>query len=338
MRIIGFLLLLLPVLELSAATQHGEYSGAMESVHPDWFKESFLIFEEDVQEATAAGKRVMIYVYQDGCPYCNAFVHHNLAQREIESQLREHFDVIALNMWGDREIESITGQRFTEKTFAKAIGVQYTPTLLFLDESGQVILRLNGYVPPPQFKIALDYVAGRKEQALSYQDYYAKIQPPPVSGELRTEPYFMAPPFRLAERTSERPLLVLFEQKQCPACERFHDTVLADPVSQDLLQRFDVVQLDMWADTPLQTPSGEDTTARQWARELTIAYAPSMVFFDSTGQEVMRTDALFKNFHTQSVLDYVQSGAYRTEPEFQRYLQARAERLIERGQNVNIWE
>ena len=269
MRIIGFVLLLLPVLSLSAETPRGEYSGAMESVHPTWFKESFLIFEEDVQEATTAGKRVMIYVYQDGCPYCNAFVEHNLAQRDIETQLREHFDVIALNMWGDREIKSITGQSFTEKTFAKAIGVQYTPTVLFLGESGQIVLRLNGYVPPQQFKIALDYVAGRKEQQLSYQDYYAQAQPPPASGELRSEPYFMPPPFKLDDRDSERPLLVLFEQKECPACERFHDTVLAIvyapsmvffdtrradallksfhllqyfDISQDLLQYFDIVQ------------------------------------------------------------------------------------------------
>ena len=94
----------------------------------------------------------------------------------------------------------------------------------------------------------------------------------------------------------------------------------------------------MWADTPLQTPTGHDSTARQWARELAIVYAPSMVFFDTSGQEVMRADALLKSFHTQSVLDYVQSGAYREEPEFQRYLQARADRLIEQGENVDIWE
>ena len=345
-RLIGLALTLLlyAMPAYSQALQEGvrgSYSGAVESVHPDWFKQSFLVFEEDVQEATAAGKRVLIYVYQNGCPYCDALINHNMAQRDIETKLRQHFDVIALNMWGDRSIESVTGQSFTEKTFARAIGVTYTPTLLFLSESGQVVLRLNGYVPPRQFRLALDYVAGHKEQEYSFQDYLASVQPPPGSGELRTERYFMTPPYRLAERVREtgpaRPLLVLFEQQQCPDCEQFHEHVLGAAETRVLLEQFDVVQLDMWADTPLQTPSGEASTARQWARSLAIAYAPSLVLFDHQGQEVIRADAQFKRFHTQSILDYVISGAYHNEPEFQRYLQARAERLLEQGVNVDIW-
>ena len=344
-RLMSLLLLLLyATLTYSQAQQkeqhdalRGTYSGAVETAHPDWFKQSFLIFEEDVQEATAAGKRVLIYVYQQGCPYCDALINHNMAQRDIETQLRQHFDVVALNMWGDRDIESITGQSFTEKTFAQAISVRYTPTLLFLSESGRIVLRLNGYVPPQQFRLALDYVAGHKEQQYSFRDYVAAMQPTPTTGELRAEPYFMVPPYRLAERAAQRPLLVLFEQQQCPDCEQFHDQVLADAQTQALLQQLDVVQLDMWSETPLQTPSGQTRTAQQWAQELAIAYAPSMVLLDSQGQEVMRVDAHFKRFHIQSVLDYVLSGAYQTEPEFQRYLQARAERLIEQGQDVDIW-
>ena len=37
---------------------------------PDWFKNSFLDIREDVADAKAAGKRLVLYFYQDGCPYC----------------------------------------------------------------------------------------------------------------------------------------------------------------------------------------------------------------------------------------------------------------------------
>jgi thioredoxin-related protein len=37
---------------------------------PAWFAASFLDFRDEVAEAARAGKRVMIYLGQDGCPYC----------------------------------------------------------------------------------------------------------------------------------------------------------------------------------------------------------------------------------------------------------------------------
>jgi len=39
----------------------------------------------------------------------------------------------------------------------------------------------------------------------------------------------------------------------------------------------------------------------------------------------------------QSALDYVASGAYRGQPEFQRYIEKRADALRARGQKVNLW-
>jgi thioredoxin-related protein len=96
------------------------------------------------------------------------------------------------------------------------------------------------------------------------------------------------------------------------------------------------VQLDRQADTPVITPQGQRTTASAWARDLDLVYVPSIVFFDRRGQEVMRIDAFLKNFHVQSVFDYVLQEAYLTEPNFQRFLSARAERLREEGIDVDI--
>jgi len=58
-----------------------------------------------------------------------------------------------------------------------------------------VVLRLNGYLPPPRFKVALDYVAGCTEKELSYHDYVAANLPPGKTGELIKEDFFSAPPY-----------------------------------------------------------------------------------------------------------------------------------------------
>jgi thioredoxin-related protein len=63
-----------------------------------------------------------------------------------------------------------------------------------------------------------------------------------------------------------------------------------------------------------------------------------MIFFDHQGQEVFRTEAFLRSFHIQSVMDYVATGAYLEEPEFQRYIERRADGLRARGVEVNLMD
>ena len=77
---------------------------------------------------------------------------------------------------------------------------------------------------------------------------------------------------------------------------------------------------------------------RDWAKQLDIKYAPSLLFFNTSGEEVFRTDAYLKAFHVQSVMDYVSSGDYKTQSNFQRYIDIRADQLREQGIEVNLME
>lgn len=321
----------------------GKFYGAIQTEYPDWFKESFLEFNEDVAEAAAAGKRLMVVFHQPGCPYCNAFVERNLSQKDIEKAVRKNFDSIGLNMWGSREIASIDGKNYTEKTFAAALKVQFTPTILFFNEQGKVVLRLNGYIPPHKFKIAVDYVSKKQETKISYRDYAAKRLPKtdsgrPGKGKLHNEDFFAAKPYDLTRnKKNKKPVAVFFEQQDCPNCDTLHKQVLVDKGIRKTVKDFDAIQLDMWSDTPVITPTGKKTTAKKWARKLDIKYAPTMIVFNSNGKEIIRSEAFFKVFHTQGMLTYVSSGGYKKQPSFQRYLADLAHDIRMTGKDVDIW-
>ena len=96
---------------------------------PSWFKESFLDIREDVAEAAKSGRRLMLYFHQDGCPYCAKLLRENFGDKAIADKTRKHFDVIAINLWGDREVTDLLGKATTEKAFAKALRVQFTPNV-----------------------------------------------------------------------------------------------------------------------------------------------------------------------------------------------------------------
>ena len=322
----------------TASSPEGRLLGGVETTYPDWFKDSFLEFEDDVREAAEQGRRVILFFHQDNCPYCNALVERNLSQKHIEDKVRRHFDVIALNLRGDREVVSVDGTRYSEKSFASALGVQFTPTLLFLDENGKLVLRLNGYLPPADFELALDYVSGRlDQQGIEFRDFAAGKRSREETGGLNERQFFSPPPYDLAGPERERPIVVFFEQRQCPACDVLHREVLGGDGVNSLLDPFLAIQLDMWSGQTLVTPDGKDTTARDWAAALGVNYAPTIILFSPEGEEVIRLEAVFKRFHTLTAFDYVASGTWRQEPDFQRYLTDRADRIRASGQDVNIW-
>jgi thioredoxin-related protein len=122
---------------------------------PSWFAESFLEFPQDVKEAAQDGKRLMLYFWQDGCPACRKMKETTFADRAIVDQTRRHFVAVALNVHGERELRWTDGRTMREKSLARALNIRGTPTLLFLDEKGSVVLRLVGYVPPERLLAAL---------------------------------------------------------------------------------------------------------------------------------------------------------------------------------------
>lgn len=307
---------------------------------PDWFKASFLDLREDLSEASSTGKRVVLYFYQDGCPYCAKLLRENFSDQALVAYTRQHFEIVALNLWGDREVTDLHGQVLTEKDFSAAIKVQYTPTLIFLDEQGRVALRINGYFPPHKLKAALQYVAQKEETRHNFAAYLAKTAPQAAKGQITPVADALPAPLQLADnrKASYRPLMVLFEQPHCSACDEFHGDVLKDRGLAISMTNLDVAQVDISSNQPLQTPDGKTLTASTWAKQLGVQFTPSLVFFDQAGKEVFRTEAYLRTFHLHGAMDYVISGAYQYQPNFQRYLQRRNEELQARGFPVNLME
>jgi thioredoxin-related protein len=292
---------------------------------PAWFTETFLEIPEDVRDAARVRKRVMLYFGQDGCPYCKELMQTSFTQRAIVEKARRHFVAIALNVWGDREVTWTDGRRMGEKALARALRVQFTPTLMFLDENGAVVARLNGYYPPHRLAAALDYAAGIAGKGLRFEDYMNTAVKDAASAALHDEIFFLKPPVDLSR---SKPVALLFETPYCAGCDELHREGFKRPEVLKLIERFDVYRL---------TLDDRRDAAATWAGALRVSYTPTIVFFNG-GKEVFRIEAYLRPFHLASALDYVASGAYRTEPSFQRYIQARAERLRERDGSVDLWK
>ncbi len=333
--------------ESNATTANEDFE---DIVYPDWFKTSFMELEEDIIEAQEADKRLMLVFHQPGCPYCNAFVEQNLSQVDIEETVKNNFDVIEINMWGDLEVVNVDGEEFTEKTFAEYLEVQFTPTVLMYHSDGSIAMRINGFFPPDRFRSALDYVMNEDTDAKSFNEYLAAVKPELLDASLSNTntpvayDYFKQDNFTakntvlLPGDAQEKPYILLFEQRDCANCVQFHSTVLAEEEIHGMLKEFDVFRIDMWGRDLVRQSNGTELSGRDFAKQLGIDYAPTMVIFSSDHEEVIRSESWLRRFHTKTMFEYTLTGEWKKQPSFQRFIRAKADEIRESGGDVSILE
>ncbi len=101
---------------------------------PEWLRETFQDLSEDLAEANAEGKRLLIMVEQRGCIYCTKMHEEVYPDPAIDQLIRDHYFVVQINLFGDVEVTDFDGTVLAEKEMATRWGVMFTPTMIFLPE------------------------------------------------------------------------------------------------------------------------------------------------------------------------------------------------------------
>ena len=294
-----------------------------ELVYPDWFKLSLGDLNDDLEEARKSGKKgIITYLGQKRCAYCEQFFKTSLADTDIQNYLRKHYDIIAFDIWGIDEVTDTDGKQYTERELSLHYKTNFTPSLVFYDLEGTPVFRLRGFYPPYKFRAALQFTVEEFYKTEKFSDYFARANPGEyfLLGGLTERDFFLEQPYDLAALLgNNKATAVFFEQGNCHACDLLHSDPLAKDLSIEELEKMNVIQLNMWADTPLVTPQGVKTTAKDWAKSLDIFYAPSIVFFDNSGKEIIRVDSVTYFYRLWGVLDYVNQKGYEKSSDYQEW-------------------
>ncbi|MDH5181466.1 MAG: thioredoxin fold domain-containing protein [Gammaproteobacteria bacterium] len=282
---------------------------------PDWFKLSFLDIREDIEDAKQGKRGLIIYYGQKYCPYCKAHLQNNWGDKSIIAYTRANFDVIAIDIRGNRTVTTLNGKEISERDFAIQQKANFTPALQFYDRKGKLALKITGYRQPYQFKAALEYVADLHHEKESFPQYYARAEKAYSFGsdKLNEMAQFNAP------LQAGRPGVVFYEHSSCHACDVLHGGPLLNKEIQQRLAQLNVRQVDIQSDAPVQALDGKNLSGKQRARQLQLDYAPTLIFYDPQGKEIIRIDAVVWFFRLRNVLDYVTGGAYQRYPDFQEW-------------------
>ena len=307
----------------------GKMTGGQKYDLPAWFKTSFLDLPDDAKEAKAHGRQLMLFLHLEECPYCARILDENFREGATKEFIEQHFDVIGIDIRGNRSVGWFDGHQYSEQDWARKLKVHATPTIIFIDPEGQIALRLNGFRKRQTFRHELDYVQQKAYRRESLASFVAQQKQTPY--RLRAEPMFR-------EMTDfkgyRQPLAVMFEDTDCTDCDEFHDKVLTHPDVLPELSRFTIVRLDAYSDQPITDIDGRRTTPQQWAARLGLTYRPGILLFNE-GKERARLDGMLYHFHFKELLRYVSGEHYKRYDSFSQYNAARRKELLEKGVNID---
>jgi len=152
--------------------------------HLDWYLESFLDLAEDLEAATAKGKRFAIMWGLKGCPACKRMHLVHFADPKIEAYVRDNFEILHLNHIGARIVTDFDGRKLGEKALGETYEVRFTPSIQFFPEDAgklrsmagkaREVARMPGLLDPPEFLGMFRYVREKAYETAPFADWIKK--------------------------------------------------------------------------------------------------------------------------------------------------------------------
>lgn len=171
---------------------------------------------------------------------------------------------------------------------------------------------------------------------------------------LHVQPWFIDSFLDLREDAAEaaaanKQLVIIWEQRGCPYCREMHRVNLRIPETVDYITRnFVVLQLNLWGDREVTDFDGEVLSEKKLARKWRVQFTPTISYLPKPaagnggkpGQEieVWRLMGYWKPFHFHHSFVYVREKGYESQPNFQRWLQKKADELQAQGKEVKLWD
>jgi thioredoxin-related protein len=110
-------------------------------------------------------------------------------------------------------------------------------------------------------------------------------------------------------------VMLFFTTEGCSYCHRFLETSLSDEaIVERLRAHFDVLGLEIFSDAELTAPDGASMPVKAFAERQGVQFAPSLLFFGTNGEPLLRLTGYYAPERFARVLDYLIAGAHARQP------------------------
>ena len=116
-----------------------------------------------------ADRPLAVFFEQHECHACDILHTEPLSDPKTRDMLRQ-FQAVQLDMWSDTRVITPAGRRTTAQEWAEDLGIYYAPAIVFFDEQGEEIIRVDAVVRLYRLQGVVEYVLTKGyREAPTYQ-------------------------------------------------------------------------------------------------------------------------------------------------------------------------
>lgn len=126
--------------------------------------------ESALESARESGKKVLIDVYAEWCPYCERMHTEIYTEEEVINAVNEHYYLVKINIESDNKVNYL-GSEMAEKEFAEMLRSTNLPTTYFMNGEGELLGKQPGVIPADVFEDLLYFVGSNAFENLTFEEY-----------------------------------------------------------------------------------------------------------------------------------------------------------------------
>ncbi len=133
---------------------------------PKWYD-----FNSGLLEAKRTKKYIMMDMYASWCGWCKVMDRETFGDKKVAEVLKKNFIAVRVDMESKERI-SYKGYNLRPAEFSSLFGVQGLPTVVFLDDRGEFVDKVPGFVKANLFLLILQYITdGCYKKKIEFKDY-----------------------------------------------------------------------------------------------------------------------------------------------------------------------
>lgn len=121
-------------------------------------------------KASETGKKVMIYAEAKWCGYCKKMEQQVFPRKSVQDSLHKYFYPVRLDIESTRKI-TFGGRTLSQRMLARKFRVRSTPTMIFLNASGEVMGTQPGFMRAEIFDKLLSFVGSEIYREQKFKAY-----------------------------------------------------------------------------------------------------------------------------------------------------------------------
>jgi len=127
-------------------------------------------FNSAVNATDNSGKTLFLFFEAEWCGFCKQMRSEIFPLDSVRDKVGEGFIPVAIDIESDEKIV-YQDKEMSQKSFSHQMRIDATPTIMFMDNDGEVIGRYRGFADENEFTLLLDYISGGDVDNVNFAEY-----------------------------------------------------------------------------------------------------------------------------------------------------------------------